>query len=225
MLAIISPMGVENTGIQGALLRVPNSGVTLHTSGIGRRRVRDTIARLAESPRPDALILAGFCGALDPDLHTGDIHVARSFRHPGQPESIAADKRLASVVADAAGSWLVATHADSVTVAEIAQPDAKEDLRQYGATVNMEDYWAAWAAAAAGIPFVAVRAVLDTADQWLPAYAAQAADQPGRIIIGTIRNPSRILELLRLNRQIVQARRSLTHCVLAALNELPEAAR
>lgn len=228
MLAIVVPMAIEATEIRRALRRVPAPGVMLHISGIGRKRVTDAIARIANSPRPDGIILAGFCGALDPALNTGDIHIAQSFYCAGQPELIAADARLAAVVMDAAatsggGGGIAAAQAPSVTVSAIAQPEAKADLRQHGATVNMEDYWAARAAAAAGIPFASVRAVLDTAGQSLPAYAGDAVDRTARIAAGIARHPGRLPELLRLRRQMRQARRSLTRSVLAAVSALQAA--
>ena len=233
MLAIVVPMAIEATAIRRALRRIPDAGAMLHISGVGRERVAAAIARLADSPpRPDAVIMAGFCGALEPGLNVGDIHIAPSFYAPGQPEPIAADASLIVAVTDAAAlcagvAGIAAAGAPSVTVAAIAQPEAKADLRRYGATVNMEDYWAAQAAAQAGIPLVAVRAVLDTAGQSLPAYAGAAVDRPGlmpvKMAAGIARHPGRLPELLRLRRQMMQARRSLTRCVLASASALQSA--
>lgn len=233
MLAIVAPMAIEATAIRRALYRIPDAGAMLQISGIGRERVAAAITRLADLPqRPDAVIMAGFCGALEPGLNTGDIHIAPSFYTPGQPEPIAADASLIAAVMDAAVicvgvDGVAAAQAPSVTVSAIAQPEAKADLRRYGATVNMEDYWAAQAAADAGIPLVAVRAVLDTAGQSLPAYAGAAVDRPGLIPVkmaaGIARYPGRLSELLRLRRQMMQARRSLTRCVLASASALQSA--
>lgn len=233
MLAIVVPMAIEATEIRRALCRIPDAGAMLYISGIGGERAAAAIAWLADSPpRPDAVIMAGFCGALEPGLNTGDIHIAPSFYASGQTESIAADASLIAAVTDAAAlcagvNGIAAAGAPSVTVAAIAQPEAKADLRRYGATVNMEDYWAAQAAAAVGIPLVAVRAVLDTAEQSLPAYAGAAVDRPGLIPVkmaaGIVRHPGRLPELRRLRRQLMQARRSLTRCVLASASALQAA--
>ena len=221
MLAILVPMAIEATGIRRELRRIPDSVATLQIGGVGQARITAAIARLADGPqRPDAIILAGCCGALDPALNTGDIHIAPSFRIPESDATIAADARLLAALlnADAAGiDTTVVTSSPSVTVAAIAQPDAKADLRRYGATVNMEDYHAARAAAAAGIPFAAVRAVLDTAGQSLPAGLDAAGGRPGRIAAGLARRPARLPELVRLRRQMVLTRRNLTRCVMAAI--------
>lgn len=233
MLAIVVPMAIEATEIRRALCRIPDAGAMLYISGIGRERAAAAIARLADSPqRPDAVIMAGFCGALEPGLNAGDIHIAPSFYAPGQPELIAADASLAAAASDAAATsvganCIAASHTPSVTVSAVAQPEAKADLRRYGATVNMEDYWAAQAAAQAGIPLVAVRAVLDTAEQSLPEYAGVAVDRPGLIPVkmaaGVARHPGRLPELRRLRRQLMPARRSLTRCVLASASALQSA--
>ena len=218
MLAILVPMAIEATGIRRELRRIPDSVATLHIGGVGRQRITAAVARLADGPqRPDAIILAGCCGALDPNLKTGDIHLAPSFRIPESEATIAADARLVAALINADGIDQVAAQSPSVTVAAIAQPDAKADLRRYGATVNMEDYHAARAAAAAGIPFAAVRAVLDTAGQSLPAGLDAAAGRPGRIAAGLARRPALLPELVRLRRQMLLTRRNLTRCVMDAV--------
>ena len=219
MLAILVPMAIEATGIRRGLRRIPDAVATLHVGGVGRQRITAAVARLADAPqRPDAIILAGCCGALDPALNTGDIHLPPSFRIPGSDATITADARLLAALinadADCIDTTLVTT-SPSVTVAAIAQPDAKADLRRYGATVNMEDYHAA--RAAAGIPFAAVRAVLDTAGQSLPAGLDAAAGRPGRIAAGLARRPALLPELVRLRGQMIQTRRNLTQCVMAAV--------
>ena len=220
MLAILVPMAIEATGIRRGLRRIPDSAATLHIGGVGQTRITAAVARLAAAPqRPDAIILAGCCGALEPTLNTGDIHLPPSFRIPESDATIAADARLLAALINAAADGIdtTVTSSPSVTVAAIAQPDAKADLRCYGATVNMEDYHAARAAASAGIPFAAVRAVLDTAGQSLPAGLDAAAGRPGRIAAGLARHPALLPELVRLRRQMLLTRRSLTRCVMAAV--------
>ena len=66
---------------------------------------------------------------------------------------------------------LMAVVTDSMTVGQlVTSPDTKRELhRRYQVgTVNMEDYWVARLAAAAKVPFLSVRAVVDTAGQGVP---------------------------------------------------------
>ena len=111
---------------------------------------------------------------------------------------------------------LTAAETDSMTVEElITDAKTKQELhRQFQAgTVNMEDYWVARSAAAAQVPFLSVRAVLDTADQGLPSYLMGLSEKPGWAAL-----PWRVPNLLRVYRQMRQAQESLARFVVAFLS-------
>ncbi len=111
---------------------------------------------------------------------------------------------------------LTAVETDSMTVEElITDAKTKQELhRQFQAgTVNMEDYWVARSAAAAQVPFLSVRAVLDTADQGLPSYLMGLSEKPGWAAI-----PWRVPNLLRVYRQMRQAQESLARFAVAFLS-------
>ena len=110
---------------------------------------------------------------------------------------------------------LTAAETDSMTVEElITDAKTKQELhRQFQAgTVNMEDYWVARSAAAAQVPFLSVRAVLDTADQGLPSYLMGLSEKPGWAAL-----PWRVPNLLRVYRQMRQAQESLARFAVAFL--------
>ena len=110
---------------------------------------------------------------------------------------------------------LTAVETDSMTVEElITDAKTKQELhRQFQAgTVNMEDYWVARSAAAAQVPFLSVRAVLDTADQGLPSYLMGLSEKPGWAAI-----PWRVPNLLRVYRQMRLAQESLARFAVAFL--------
>ena len=110
---------------------------------------------------------------------------------------------------------LTAAETDSMTVEElITDAKTKQELhRQFQAgTVNMEDYWVARSAAAAQVPFLSVRAVLDTADQGLPSYLMGLSEKPGWAAI-----PWRVPNLLRVYRQMRLAQESLARFAVAFL--------
>ena len=227
MLFILAPMAVEAAGIQRALRRLPDARAGVRVTGIGRERIAAGVAQAA-AEGATAILAAGFCGALDPALRAGDLHIAGEFRANGHigdygcvpADAIPADARLTARLRAAAPD---AAAGPSVTVAGIAQPDAKATLWQTGAgrTVNMEDYWAAQAAAGAGLPFASVRAVLDTAGQSLPDCLAADNIAGGagtlRLALGVAGHPGRAPALARLARQSRQAQQRLTRCVMAAL--------
>ena len=227
MLFILAPMAVEAAGIQRALRRLPDARAGVRVTGIGRERIAAGVAQAA-AEGATAILAAGFCGALDPALRAGDLHIAGEFHANGHSgdygrvpaDAIPADARLTARLRAAAPD---AAAGPSVTVAGIAQPDAKATLWQTGAgrTVNMEDYWAAQAAAGAGLPFASVRAVLDTAGQSLPDCLAADGITGGagtlRLALGVAGHPGRAPALARLARQSRLAQQHLTRCVMAAL--------
>jgi adenosylhomocysteine nucleosidase len=51
--------------------------VSVHVSGVGRRRARLAVDALLNASRPGLVIAAGFCGALTPRLHIGDVLTSR----------------------------------------------------------------------------------------------------------------------------------------------------
>ena len=222
MLAILCPIASEAAGIRRALPAASAADATLDIAGIGRQNIAAAVARAAAAGA-HAIITAGFGGALDPALRTGDLHIASEFRIPNPPNArpIPAAARLAAQLRAAAPD---AVGGPSVTVAALAQPEYKSALWQAGAglTVNMEDYWAAAAAADADIPFAALRAVLDTAGQALPEYLADGAGsiRPARIAATLPMHPKRAPELARLARQSRLARRRLTAAVIGAVGAL-----
>jgi hypothetical protein len=80
--------------------------------------------------------------------------------------------------------------------------------------VDMESHRVAVAAAAAGLPVLAVRAIGDPAGRALPALAARALGEDGRprigpVVAGLLRRPGDLAALLRVRRD--------TEAALAAL--------
>ena len=94
-----------------------------------------------------------------------------------------------------------------------------------GATaVDMESYRIGELAAEAGVPFVCVRAVLDTMDVDLPEVVAEMEGTPagGRllpVLAYAARHPEQLPGLVRLARAAARARRSLTTFAVAFLQQ------
>ena len=110
---------------------------------------------------------------------------------------------------------------DSMTVDQLVDDrNTKAELhRQYEVcTVNMEDYWAARLAAAAKVPFLSVRAVLDTAGQVLPRWVEGLSGRPGWASLNILSRPWQTPSLLTLARQKRQAQRSLARFALAFID-------
>ena len=176
---------------------------------------------------PDGVIMVGFCGASDPALKTGDIHVA-SLLHATDggsipSDAIAANQGLTATLTDAAhANGCRVVTAPSATVPTVTGIVIKSAVyAAWGAaSVNMEDYWAACAARSAGVPFASVRAVLDTADEGLPPWVSLYARNARRAAWNLATHPGRVPTLLHLWRQAELARRQLTRCLLTAVETL-----
>ena len=114
-----------------------------------------------------------------------------------------------------------AIETDSMTVPwPVTDPNTKRELyRQYQVgTVNMEDYWVARLSIAAKVPFLSVRAVLDTAGQGLPSYLLGLSGRPGRAAAAALSKPWRAPTMLRMAQQMRQAQQSLARFALAFID-------
>ena len=216
-------MATELAGARRAIGDPHGSGVLLRVIGVGRQRAQAGIAAVA-AESPTAIVMIGFCGAADPSLRTGDLHVAEVFLSTERSGPITADPILAARMrswADRSAARLVG--GPSATIGAIADTNAKSVLHaETGAmSVNMEDYWAASVAAAHGIPFGSVRAVLDTAEDELPAYLGETGDGIIDVLRGLATHPGSIPGLVRLARKAQVARARLADCVSGALDGLP----
>jgi hypothetical protein len=113
---------------------------------------------------------------------------------------------------------LTAVERNSMTTRElVTNPNTKAELhRQYQVgTVNMEDYWVARLAAAAKVPFLSVRAVLDTAGQVLPRWVTGLSGRPGWAAMNILSRPWQAPSLFELARQKRLAEASLVRFALA----------
>ena len=222
MLTIAAPLALELAGVRKALRKADPDHITLAVIGVGQRRAQESCRQIAAA-NPDGIILMGFCGGAAPDLRPGDLHVADCFIDAEQTGRLRPDDGLRTqllAAADRAG--ISAVSGPSVTVAAVAGPDAKAGWHQStgAASVNMEDYWAATVAQAAGIPFASVRAVVDRRDQELPAYLTTGNPGLAAVAKATLARPAHGAELLTLARLSARARRNLTRCVLGAVDPL-----
>ena len=223
MLAIVAPMATELAGVRQAIGDPRGKDVLLRVIGMGQQHAETGVAAVA-SQAPAAIVMVGFCGATDPGLRTGDLHVAEVFYSDDSSDPVIADpvavNRLRSWTNRRAGRLV---GGPSVTVAAIANQKAKSALRAAtgAVSVNMEDYWAARASAARGIPFVSIRAVLDTAEDQLPAYLGDPGQGLINVLRGVAAHPRTVPDLIRLARKARVARAALTDCVSGLLDSLP----
>jgi adenosylhomocysteine nucleosidase len=208
---------------QGEGLAVLADGNLLAISGMGPEAARCAALRLIDAGAT-SLVSWGLAGGLDPDLEAGAVCVPR--------EVIAADgsrRATARSWQESLSSSVPSDHRvgnDALFTAEHAletPADKGAARRATGAcAVDMESSAVAQVAEAHGVPFIAVRVIVDTARDSVPQAVAGASRagklRTGRLILGLLRSPLEIASLVRLARRYRVALRSLR--AVAALGKL-----
>jgi 4-hydroxy-3-methylbut-2-enyl diphosphate reductase len=149
-LLVLAPLRIEAFAARRA-------GATVMRTGMGPDRSLTAAHRAAREPARAVAVL-GFCGGLDPDLRPGDIVVANELRGANAPFICEGAEAVASALQTAG---LRTRRGPLVSVRKITRGSARQELAADGSiAVDMESAWLA--PAAAGRPFAALRAVVDT---------------------------------------------------------------
>ena len=156
----------------------------------------------------DGLISLGLAGGLNPTLAAGDVVVPSAVITGGVRHAV--DLDLAARLGGADGRAILGTDTVVATGA-----DKQRLWRTTGAVAaDLESGAVALTAAAAGVPFAALRVICDPADRDLPPAALVALGQNGaiglgRVLMSVLRYPAQLPSLLRLAGDARTARRSL----------------
>ncbi len=130
-------------------------------------------ARVVADEEPRLVVSCGFCGALDPRLEPGDLVLATSVRDEGG-DWLGASAALLSAARRALSPLPVYEGAVLCTTAVAATPAEKRALAAPGTlAVDMETHPVARAAAQARIPWLSVRAVVDSLTEGLPGFVRE----------------------------------------------------
>jgi len=128
--------------------------------------------RAIAEQRPRVVVSCGFCGGLDRVLSAGDLVLATSVRGPGG-ESLVAPEPPRKQAATALNGLRV-FQGELVTATSVITAQEKRALGASGAlAVDMETYPLARAAVDAGVPWLALRAIVDPVESSLPPFASE----------------------------------------------------
>jgi adenosylhomocysteine nucleosidase len=199
----------SETGSAGTLVRATTemgAAVDVLTTGMGPRHAKRALTWALERSRPAAIVSLGCAGALDPALRPGDVVVASQIRVAGSA-SLEIDGNWGTHLERAAQACgLHAVSGPLLTTPEILAGAAdKRQARAESAAIAVEMEAAALGRAAheAKIPFAAVRAILDVADDELT-FARNLVAEDGRL-----RLPALFAALLRGRGRAVRELRTL----------------
>lgn len=183
------------------------SPAVLAVTGDGERNARRGVEAALETFRPARLLVIGVAGALTPELGVGDVIVARQVLQPdGEPREPSPERLARAVEAGIPAGTVVTTGRLAAT------PEAKARLAARPgvgapAVVDLESAYYAQAADAAGVPWLVLRAVSDTAAESLPTYLERCRDEGGGVhrgwvVLHGLLRPWSLPALLRLGRRL-----------------------
>jgi adenosylhomocysteine nucleosidase len=191
-----------------------NDGTLVAVSGMGSTAAA-IAARALVDAGATALVSWGMAGGLDPALPAGTICLPSAVVSR-DGATFATDPHWRELLIAAIAAPHTVVSGKLLTTAVIIKDSAGKAaaFRETGAAaVDMESLGVAKIAATHGLPFIAVRVIVDTAGDTLPA-AVLAASREGtvhisRLILGIARSPRDIAPLLRLAHRYRTASRAL----------------
>jgi len=209
----------------GSVLGVP---VKLAVTGMGADRASRGARALLSATPLRALLSLGFAGALDGDLAAGALSLPERLLLDGDPSAATSpDATLRARLVSAARQAGLEPRGGSCVTAEsmVTDPGARAALgAAHGAAlVDMEGYWLAREAAAAGVPFASARAVSDALSDHHPVLAGALRGggmSVTRLLRGYAARPREATKLPGLMRNARAAAGTLERFALAALRSL-----
>ena len=225
-----APLALD--GLHGFRAEIGAKSFTVVGHGIGHRRASDTARRAFDLiPGAELVIGTGVAGALSSGLKPGDLvlsdrtltihtdgQIAEQMTAVGDAHIRAVGRSLAIAGIAYSTGAILTSHRVLATGAEKRR--AKQSTGAIA--VDMETAAIAAEAAARGIPFVAIRAVLDEVDDEI--VGAAMADEVGNVrpLAATsylIRNPATMLKLPRMIRNLSRATTAIADALTAIAHD------
>ncbi len=166
--------------------------------------------RAVREERPRAVISCGFSGALDPSLRAGQLVLASAVRDEAG-ELIAADPAILEPARAALRGTGFIEGELLCAMRVLASAGEKRALMKPGrVAVDLESWAVARAAESAGLPWLAVRVILDGLDEELPEFTREGhADYLKPALLHALRGPRAVGELIGLGIKAQAANASL----------------
>jgi adenosylhomocysteine nucleosidase len=233
-----APLAID--GLHGFRAEIGGKEFAVVGHGIGHRRATEAALRAFDSiPGAELVVGTGVVGALSSGLKPGDLvlsdrilmfdgdgHVAEQMIAVSDSHLRAVGRSLASAGIAYSTGAILTSHRVLATGAEKRR--AKESTGAIA--VDMETAAIAAEAAARGLPFVAIRAVLDEVDDEV--LGAEMADADGNVrpLAATsylLRNPATMLKLPKMIRNLSRATASIADALTAIAYEgkVPDATK
>jgi adenosylhomocysteine nucleosidase len=207
--------------------RLGRHAVVVAATGEGDKLARAVTAELLRLFPARRLIVAGAAGALSLGLRAGALVIADDVRRPGA-EPLRPEASLVEWAARASGARRAHVISTPAIASRISDKAALDERHGEGgsAVIDLESAAYVEAAADAGVPWLVLRAVADTAEESLPAWLDRCRDATGairraRVAWALLGDPRPLLRLLELRRRIAAGGLALARAVLSLLDTWP----
>ena len=209
--------------------RAGDGKAVLIVSGVGRVRAEAATRAVLQERSPSAVLSLGFAGGLVAGQRAGDLVVARVLipaedvldgdLKPRISEALDADRTLSDKALGVLATMGLCYRAGACVTASrlVSRPEMKRRLGSNtdALAVEMESFWVALACRERNVPFLAVRAVVDTVERPLPDFIAASEPDAGsgnrwRRGLPFMLRPWSLPVLIRLGSAASKARNSLT---------------
>ncbi len=187
----------------------------LHT-GVGEKTCRQRIAHFLRDREFDCLISAGFAGALNDKLHTGDLLFAENFSTVRLNEMRSTGNSPIHRADLLSGPSII----DSI--------EARQRIAETtgAAAVDMETEFIARACAEHGIPLLSLRVISDTPSEPFPGPSKVLFDlerqrtHVRKLATFFLAHPKRVPRLVQFARRTARARKTLANALVEVVRNL-----
>ena len=189
-------------------------------AGVGHIRAAEGARLLIRRFSPQGLLSFGFAGGLAPELTRGTLIIGTEvvYQDCSNQGTVASRALVEQFHAAAVAEKLQVQRGRLVTSRHIVpDPSSKAELRDTSGAcaVDMETAGIAEVAVEAGLPWAAVRAIVDGATDTLSPACIATLREDGHVAIGRLlrascRSPRLLWHMLRLARDVATARRHLS---------------
>ena len=195
---------------------MPDGNLIVHVSGMGPERALQASGELVDKD-VDGLVSWGTAAALSEDLKAGDL-VLPDEVHAETGNIYSTDSRWRDSIRDRVDGCVPACHVGRLaeTSVILASVDQKTGLHRHTGALcaDMETAAVLSVARSAGLPAIAIRAIIDEQQVVMPAALTRHLDAYGepelrRLVLSLFLQPGTILPLMRLARAMRRAGKTL----------------
>lgn len=201
--------------------------VVVAATGEGDKLASAATAELLRVFPVSRLIVTGAAGALSLGLRAGALVIADQVRRPGA-EPMRPVGSLVEWAARASGARPAHVITTPAIASSVTAKAALDERHGDGgaAVVDLESAAFVEAADAAGVPWLVLRTVADTAEESLPAWLDGCRDSSGairraRVVWALLRDPRPLPRLLDLRRRVAAGGLAVSRAVLSLLDTWP----